>query len=130
MGTIQWHGDESLADIRAAQEAGYRTLRAFSAPAYAALTPEVRASWAEERILVDAVEPGAGETFDPLVLAGRAPEGFWLLAGGLTVNNVSALLESSGATGADVSSGVESSRGVKDAGLIRAFIAAARSTIV
>ena len=125
--TIQLHGDESLADIRAVQEAGYRTLRAFSAPKYAALSAADRAEWASERILLDAVDPGAGETFDPSVLAGRSPEGFWLLAGGLIVDNVAALLKSSGATGADVSSGVESLRGVKDAGLIRAFIAAARS---
>lgn len=125
--TVQLHGEEPLADIRAAQEAGYRTLRAFSAPRYAALSSAGRAEWARERILLDAVDPGAGETFDPSVLAGRAPGGFWLLAGGLTVDNVAALLNSSGATGADVSSGVESRRGVKDTGLIRAFIAAARS---
>ncbi len=128
--TIQWHGDESLGDIRRAQTAGFRTLRAFSAEAYTALDDAARADWSGERILLDAVEPGAGETFDPTVLADRNPAGFWLLAGGLTVDNVSALLEVSGASGADVSSGVESSRGVKDAGLIRAFIAAARSTIV
>ncbi|MGP5726065.1 phosphoribosylanthranilate isomerase [Arthrobacter rhombi] len=124
--TIQLHGDESLADIRAAQEAGYRTLRAFSAPTYAALSSAGRVEWARERILLDAVDPGAGETFDPSVLTGRAPEGFWLLAGGLTVDNGATLLNSSGASGADVSSGVESRRGVKDAGLIRDFIAAVR----
>lgn len=127
--TIQWHGDESLADLRRAQSAGFRALRAFSAEAYTALDDAARDDWSGERILLDAVEPGAGETFDPAVLADRTPAGFWLLAGGLTVDNVAALLEASGASGADVSSGVESSRGVKDAGLIRAFITAARSAI-
>lgn len=126
--TIQLHGDESLTAIRTAREAGYRTLRAFSAEAYTALDDAERGDWSGERILLDAVEPGAGQTFDPSVLTDRAPTGFWLLAGGLAVDSVAALLEVSGASGADVSSGVESSRGVKDAGLIRAFIAAVRST--
>lgn len=126
VGTIQLHGDESWADIDSARAAGFATLRAFSAPAYAALDDVQRAAWVGERILLDAVDPGAGQTFDPSVLAGRGPEGFWLLAGGLGVDNVASLLGASGASGVDVSSGVESSRGVKDVGLIRSFIAAVR----
>lgn len=55
----------------------------------------------------------------------RAPAP-WLLAGGLTVPNVGDAIRRSGATAVDVSSGVERSAGVKDAALIRAFIAAAR----
>jgi phosphoribosylanthranilate isomerase len=50
----------------------------------------------------------------------------WLLAGGLTPANVAQAIAASGAPGVDVSSGVERARGVKDPGLIRAFIAAAR----
>lgn len=126
VGAIQLHGDESLADIDRVRSAGFATLRAFSAQDYAALDDAQRAAWAGERILLDAVEPGAGQAFDPSVLAGRSPEGFWLLAGGLTVDNVAALLHASGASGVDVSSGVESSRGVKDVGLIRSFIAEVR----
>lgn len=124
--TVQLHGGETLEDLRQVQAAGFRTLRAFSALAFAAMPEGERAGWAGERILLDAVEPGAGRVFDASVLEGRSPEGFWLLAGGLTPSNVAALLEGSGAGGADVSSGVESSRGVKDAGLIRSFIHAAR----
>ncbi|WP_417215538.1 phosphoribosylanthranilate isomerase [Arthrobacter sp.] len=125
--TVQLHGDESLEDVRAVQAAGFRTLRAFAAAAFTALPASERAAWAGERLLLDAVEPGAGQTFDASVLADRTPEGFWLLAGGLTPGNVGALLAGSGASGADVSSGAESSRGVKDAGLIRDFIRAART---
>lgn len=124
--TVQLHGDEPLEDIRQLQDAGFRTLRAFSAQAFTALDDAERAAWSGERLLLDAVDPGAGRTFDPAVLADRAPQGFWLLAGGLDPANVAALLEASGASGADVSSGVESSRGVKDAGLIGSFIRAAR----
>lgn len=124
--TVQLHGDEPLEDIRQLQDAGFRTLRAFSAQAFTALDDAERAAWSGERLLLDAVDPGAGRTFDPAVLADRAPQGFWLLAGGLDPANVAALLGASGASGADVSSGVESSRGVKDAGLIGSFIRAAR----
>ena len=51
----------------------------------------------------------------------------WLLAGGLTLDNVAEALKISGARGVDLSSGVESAPGVKDEGLIRSFIHAVRS---
>lgn len=125
--TVQLHGDESLADMARLHEDGFRTLRAFSANAYNALTGAEKLTWASERILLDAVEPGAGVTFDATVLADGAPGGFWLLAGGLNPGNVSALTAALHPSGVDVSSGVESSRGVKDVKLIRAFVEAARS---
>ena len=51
----------------------------------------------------------------------------WMLAGGLTPENVAESIRLTGATQVDVSSGVESERGVKSPALIRDFIAAARS---
>ncbi len=123
--TVQLHGDEPLDDIELARAAGFRTLRAFSAEAYNALTAADREAWDAERLLLDAVEPGAGVTFDASVLH-AVPSGFWLLAGGLTPGNVAGLAASMKAGGVDVSSGVESSRGVKDVALIRAFVSAAR----
>lgn len=126
LSTVQLHGDEPLADIAQARAAGFRTLRAFSAEAYNALTAADREAWDAERLLLDAVEPGAGVTFDVSVLH-SFPSGFWLLAGGLTPGNVAGLAASMKAVGVDVSSGVESSRGIKDVGLIRAFVSAARA---
>jgi len=50
----------------------------------------------------------------------------WLLAGGLTPENVAQAIAESGATAVDVSTGVESAPGVKEPALIAAFVRAAR----
>lgn len=54
------------------------------------------------------------------------PEKFWLLAGGLTPQNVGSALSLTGAPGADVSSGVETAPGQKSPALIAAFVQAVR----
>ena len=51
----------------------------------------------------------------------------WILAGGLTPENVAEAIATSGATAVDVSSGVESSPGRKDPARIHAFVAAAKA---
>jgi phosphoribosylanthranilate isomerase len=76
----------------------------------------------------DATLPGGnGVAFDWSLLAGASRTRPWLLSGGLDAGNVAAALSISKAPGVDVSSGVEKSRGIKDPGLIGAFVAAARS---
>ncbi len=74
-----------------------------------------------------ATRPGGNAaTFDwPILRGWRAPLP-WMLAGGLTPGNVAEAIRGTGAPGVDVSSGVERERGKKDAGLIRAFLAAVR----
>ena len=75
----------------------------------------------------DATRPGGNAVrFDWSLLRGWAAPAPWILAGGLTADNVGEAIRSTGAEAVDVSSGVEGGRGVKDPALIRAFIAAAR----
>ncbi|MFJ6415685.1 phosphoribosylanthranilate isomerase [Paeniglutamicibacter sp. NPDC091659] len=125
--TVQLHGDEPIEDVRVLQAAGFKTLRAFSVDAFEALPAKERSLWDAERILIDAVEPGAGVTFDATNVLAEPPAGMWLLAGGLNPGNVAGLVNTLKPSGVDVSSGVESSRGIKDNGLIADFIRAARS---
>jgi phosphoribosylanthranilate isomerase len=76
----------------------------------------------------DAKRPGGnGTTFDWSLLRGVETRKPWLLAGGLDPENVAQALDSTGAPGVDVSSGVEASRGVKDPDKIAAFIGKVRA---
>jgi len=68
---------------------------------------------------------GTGHVFDWSLLEGW--EGDFMLAGGLTPENVAEAVRLTGAPMVDVSSGVEKARGVKDPDRIRAFVDAARA---
>ena len=75
----------------------------------------------------DADRPGGiGASFDWSLLAGRRFERPWFLAGGLDPWNLAEAVRLSGAPLVDVSSGVERGAGLKDPGLISAFLDAAR----
>ncbi len=74
-----------------------------------------------------ATRPGGNAVrLDWSIVAGWPAPAPWLLAGGLTPGNVADAIRASGAAAVDVSSGIESSPGVKDPALIAAFVAAAR----
>ncbi|MGO8673923.1 MAG: phosphoribosylanthranilate isomerase [Capsulimonadaceae bacterium] len=72
---------------------------------------------------------GSGETFnwDLAVEAGRMTRLPIILAGGLTPENVASAVDAVRPYAVDVSSGVESSPGVKDRAKVRAFIRAVRA---
>lgn len=85
-----------------------------------------------DQILVDAKPPrdavlpgGNGLAFDWRLIAGRRWPVPWMLAGGLTPDNVEEAIAMTGAQQVDVSSGVEQAPGVKDPARIAAFCAAA-----
>ncbi len=67
---------------------------------------------------------GTGHSFDWALLAGKSFDKPWMLSGGLSPENVSDALSVLAPNAVDVSSGVESTRGVKDTNKIRAFIEA------
>jgi phosphoribosylanthranilate isomerase len=76
----------------------------------------------------EATRPGGNAArFDWSLLRGWTAPAPWILAGGLTPDNVAGAIRATGAAAVDVSSGVERARGVKDPALIRAFIANARA---
>jgi len=70
---------------------------------------------------------GSGEIVDWSRAADAAKHGSMILAGGLDPDNVGNAIRQVRPWGVDVSSGVESQRGIKDAGLIRQFIGAVRA---
>ncbi|HBK04791.1 MAG TPA: phosphoribosylanthranilate isomerase [Acetobacteraceae bacterium] len=87
-----------------------------------------------DRLLIEAKPPagsnrpgGNATRFDWPMMQGWKPPAPWMLAGGLTPDNVATAIRETGARAVDVSSGVESRKGVKDPALIRAFITAAKA---
>lgn len=78
----------------------------------------------------DATRPGGNATaFDWSLLAGFRPDYPWMLAGGLTPDNVADAIRATGAPAVDVSSGVEQRKGLKDPALVTAFIRNARAAL-
>lgn len=130
---IQLHGAETPArvvEVRA--RLGLPVMKAVGVSGPEDLAAVAAFEAVADQILCDAKAPagadlpgGRGEAFDWTVLKGRRWARPWMLAGGLTADNAAQAARASGAAQLDVSSGVESAPGVKDAGLIRAFVAAA-----
>ena len=131
---LQLHGKESperVAELKA--RTGLPVMKAVGVAGPEDLAAIDAYSQVADQILVDAKAPkdavlpgGNGLAFDWQLLARRKywtrP---WMLAGGLTAANVAEAVRLTGARQLDVSSGVESAPGVKDPGLIAAFVAAA-----
>ena len=131
---LQLHGGETpgrVAEIRA--RFGLPVMKAIGIATELDLARIDDFAPVADRLLLDAKPPpeatrpgGNAEAFEWRLARLKAIPVPWLLAGGLTPANVAEAITVSGAPGADVSSGVEAARGVKDAGLIRDFIRAVR----
>ena len=130
---LQLHGAESperLAEVRARY--GLPVMKCLGIAGPDDLDAIDRYATVADQLLLDAKPPegavlpgGNGLAFDWRLLAGRQfwtrP---WMLAGGLTPENVAGALRLTGARQVDVSSGVESEPGRKDPDRIAAFCAA------
>lgn len=120
---LQLHGQYNDDDVAYAAARFPRVWRATSLSANPNLTV---GAYGEELLLLDAPQAGSGHTWDFAALAHQRPTGRWLLAGGLTPDNVADAITTTSPWGVDVSSGVESAPGVKDPAKIAAFVQAAR----
>ncbi len=97
--------------------------------AFAAGSPQLAHAdhYGTDLILVDAPSPGSGKVFN-WDLAAEAPDGVRvILAGGLTPDNVAEAIRVVEPWGVDVSTGVESAPGRKDALKVKRFIDNARA---
>ena len=132
---IQLHGSESparVAEIKARASRGIIKAVPVSDSADAARAADY--AGIADMILFDAkpfpgdVLPGGnGVPFDWVQLRGFAPSAPFALSGGLNADNVAAAIALTGAGVVDVSSGVETAPGEKDAAMVAAFIAAAKA---
>jgi phosphoribosylanthranilate isomerase len=132
---LQLHGSETperVAEIK----------RMFGLPVIKAIpvrTPDDAAAQRNyagvaDLILFDAKPPagatrpgGHGQTFDWTILDGVTSRATFMLSGGLNPDNVAAAIRVTHPAVVDVSSGVETAPGIKDAELIRRFLQAVKT---
>lgn len=130
---LQLHGKETperVAQIR--DRYGLPVMKAVGVASEEDLPALADYAQVADMLLVDAKAPkgadlpgGNGLTFDWRLIADRKWTRPWMLAGGLTPQNVSEAVRLTGAPQVDVSSGVESAPGVKDPAKIKDFVNAA-----
>ncbi len=133
---LQLHGHETPQRVAAVKARyGLPVMKAIGIADASDLDQIDAYSAVADQLLIDAKPPktatlpgGNGLSFDWALLADRKywtkP---WMLAGGLTKDNAAEAARRTGASQLDVSSGVERAKGVKDAALMKGFVAAARA---
>lgn len=130
---IQLHGNESAARVKEIKERfAMPVMKAINLREASDLDTigdyEAVADW----LLFDSkpetadLPGGTGQSFDWSLLTGKTFSRPWMLSGGLTADNVGEALSQLSPDAIDISSGVESTRGVKDAEKIKAFIKAVK----
>ena len=132
---LQLHGQETperVAEVKARY--GLPVMKAIGIRDEADLAQIALYSDVADQILIDAkvskdgaLPGGNGLAFDWKLISRKYWTVPWMLAGGLTAENAALAVQMTGARQLDLSSGVESAPGVKDAAKIAAFTVAARS---
>lgn len=131
---IQLHGPETVHRVEVIrQEAGVSVMKAVGVAVEADLAQVPDFVAVADRVLIDAKPPrgadspgGNGERFDWHLLKALDPAIAFMLSGGLTPDNVAEAIKVVRPFGLDVSSGLETSPGVKDEAKVRDFVARAR----
>lgn len=122
---VQLHGDETPEDCL---EVKRRVIKAFRMKNIVSIEPLEK--YQVSGYLLDAWCPdcygGTGKTFNWEMAAVASKYGRIILAGGLSADNVAQALQAVQPYAVDVSSGVESAPGKKDADKVKAFIKAAK----
>ena len=131
---FQLHGSESperVAEVK--QKFGLPVMKAIGIADAPDLDQIDRYAGVADQLLIDAKPPkqsdipgGNGISFDWRLIANRRWSVPWMLAGGLTPENVAEAIALTGAPQVDVSSGVEIAPGSKDLKLIESFLKAAK----
>lgn len=132
---LQLHGKETPARVAQVKVAhGLPVWKAIGVRKREDLDEARKFLGAANRILYDAKPPegaalpgGTGLRIDWALMADYRHTIPWILAGGLDPRNVGEAIAATGADFVDVSSGVESAPGIKDAARIAAFCAAVRA---
>ncbi|MBE1204288.1 phosphoribosylanthranilate isomerase [Aminobacter carboxidus] len=132
---LQLHGKETperVAEVKARY--GLPVMKAFSIREAADLNAIAAYGGVADRVLFDAKPPagselpgGNGVSFDWRLLAGLDASVDYMLSGGLNAANIGDALRLANPPGIDISSGVESAPGVKEAALIENFFRAVRA---
>lgn len=120
---LQFHGDEATDFCRQFARPYLKAVRVRT-------TEDIQVAFNDypdaRAILFDAYVEGAyggtGQHFNWAILPNKMT-GHWILSGGLNIDNISEALQATKAIAVDVSSGVESSAGIKDSQKMADFLA-------
>jgi len=132
---LQLHGNESPERVAAIKaRTGLPVMKAVGVGGVEDLPALDTYGKVADQLLVDTKPPknaalpgGNGTTFDWTLIADRRWPVPWMLAGGLTPNNVAEAVTITGARQLDLSSAVESAPGIKDPALIKGFMDAVQT---
>jgi phosphoribosylanthranilate isomerase len=122
---VQLSGDETPDMVSWIRKRGvHMVIKGMAAGA--ANVPRAK-SYGADLILLDNESPGSGQVYDWKLAEGVPPGQKFLLAGGLTPENVADAIAQANPWGVDAATGVEAEPGRKDARKLRAFISAAKA---